>query len=243
MFVGGDPTRPNDEYFQQLDYVVRKAGSLGLYVALVPLWSNAYEKPERHVLNPETAFGYGKFLGTRYRDPAVIWIPWGRWLATGFEDIWRQMAAGIAAGDGGVHLKTYHPKSPRSSAQWFHQEVWLDFNMLQTGHTTLNRNYDLVAEDWARVPVKPVVDGEGGYEGIADAFVPEAGSRRAMCGASRTARSSPEPRATLMERTACGATAAPAAGAAAMRRDTVPHHPSTKLCNCPPGPRCDICGR
>ncbi len=44
--------------------------------------------------------------------------------------------------------------------------------MLQTGHTTLNRNYDLVAEDWARVPAKPVVDGEGGYEGIADGLVP-----------------------------------------------------------------------
>jgi hypothetical protein len=175
MFAGGDPARPNEEYFQQLDYVVRKAGSLGLYVALVPLWSNAYEKPERHVLNPDTAFGYGKFLGTRYRDAALIWILGGDWFATGFEDIWRQMAAGIAAGDGGVHLKTYHPKSPRSSAQWFHQEAWLDFNMLQTGHTTLNRNYDLVAEDWARAPVKPVVDGEGGYEGIADAFVP--GSR------------------------------------------------------------------
>jgi hypothetical protein len=40
--------------------------------------------------------------------------------------------------------------------------------MLQTGHTTLNRNYELVAADYARTPVKPVVDGEGGYEGIGD---------------------------------------------------------------------------
>ena len=35
MFVDGDPTRPNEEYFKFLDYVVRKAESLGLYVALV----------------------------------------------------------------------------------------------------------------------------------------------------------------------------------------------------------------
>jgi hypothetical protein len=82
------------------------------------------------------------------------------------------MAAGIAEGDGGAHLKTYHPKSPRSSSQWFHNDAWLDFNMLQTGHTSLNRNYDLVAADYDRIPVKPVVDGEGGYEGIADAMAP-----------------------------------------------------------------------
>ena len=172
MFVDGDPTRPNEEYFQFLDYVVRKAESLGLYVALVPMWSNDYVRPELNVLTNATAFSYGKYLGNRYRDTSVIWILGGDFFATGFEDIWRRMAAGLTEGDGGIHLKTYHPKSPRSSAMWFHAEKWLDFNMLQTGHTTLNRNYDLVAEDWARVPAKPVVDGEGGYEGIADGLMP-----------------------------------------------------------------------
>jgi hypothetical protein len=172
MFVDGDPARPNEEYFRFLDYVVRKAESVGLYVALAPMWSNGYVRPELNVLNDATAFSYGKYLGTRYRDTSVIWILGGDFFATGFEDIWRRMAAGLTEGDGGVHLRTYHPKSPRSSAQWFHAEKWLDFNMLQTGHTTLNRNYDLVAEDWARVPVKPVVDGEGGYEGIADGLAP-----------------------------------------------------------------------
>ena len=172
MSVDGDPARPNEEYFRFLDYVVRKAESVGLYVALAPMWSNGYVRPELNVLNDATAFSYGKYLGTRYRDTSVIWILGGDFFATGFEDIWRQMAAGLTEGGGGVHLKTYHPKSPRSSAQWFHAEKWLDFNMLQTGHTTLNRNYDLVAEDWARVPVKPVVDGEGGYEGIADGLAP-----------------------------------------------------------------------
>ena len=172
MFIDGDPARPNEEYFKYLDYMVRKADSLGFYVALAPMWSNGYVRPERNVLNNTTAFSYGKYLGTRYRDTSVIWILGGDFFATGFEDIWRRMAAGITEGDGGVHLKTYHPKSPRSSAQWFHAEKWLDFNMLQTGHTTLNRNYDLVAEDWARIPAKPVVDGEGGYEGIADGLAP-----------------------------------------------------------------------
>jgi hypothetical protein len=151
--------------------VVDRAASLGLYVALVPIWSNSYVKDTGSAIDEAGAFRYGKYLGGRYRTKPVLWILGGDYFADGVENIWRSMAAGISEGDGGAHLKTYHPKSPRSSAQWFHADRWLDFNMLQTGHTIWNRNYDLVAEDWNRTPVKPVVDGEGGYEGIADGFV------------------------------------------------------------------------
>jgi len=193
VFVGGDPTRPNEAYFRHVDYVVDKAESLGLYIGMVPIWSKEYVQQDRSMLeNPSfgtsirsairaekpsvvdksSAYTYGRFLGRRYRDKPIIWILGGDWFASGTEEIWRAMAAGIAEGDGGTHLKTYHPKSPRSSSQWFHNDAWLDFNMLQTGHTSLNRNYDLVAADYDRIPVKPVVDGEGGYEGIADAMAP-----------------------------------------------------------------------
>jgi hypothetical protein len=176
-----------------VDYVVDKAESLGLYIGIVPIWSKEYVQQDRamlekpgvgssirsairaevpSVLDKSSAYSYGRFLGRRYRDKPIIWILGGDWFASGVEDIWRAMAAGIAEGDGGTHLKTYHPKSPRSSSQWFHNDAWLDFNMLQTGHTSLNRNYDLVSADYDRIPVKPVVDGEGGYEGIADAMAP-----------------------------------------------------------------------
>jgi Protein of unknown function (DUF4038)/Putative collagen-binding domain of a collagenase len=183
IFVNRDPSRPNEAYFQDLDYVVNEAESLGLYVALVPLWANNYERPRHvegfpddphaNVLTRATAYSYGDFLGARYRNKPVIWILGGDWFATGYEDIWRSMAAGIERGEDGVHhLMTYHEKSPRSSSQWFQHDAWLSFNMIQSGHTVFNRNYDLVAEDWSKLPVKPVVDGEGGYEGIKDAMAP-----------------------------------------------------------------------
>ena len=186
VFVNGDPARPNEAYFKHVDWVVDKAESLGLYIGMVPIWSKEYVQQDRSLLDQPSygssirsairtqgpsvvdqasAYSYGKFLGARYRDKPIIWILGGDWFASGVEDIWRAMAAGIAAGDGGTQLKTYHPKSPRSSSQWFHNDAWLDFNMLQTGHTSLNRNYDLVAADYDRIPLKPVVDGEGGYEG------------------------------------------------------------------------------
>jgi hypothetical protein len=194
VFVNRDPAQPNEAYFQHVDYVVNQAQALGLYVAMVPIWSKEYVQQDPALLNlPDSeqsvrsavrsqvpsvldragAEAFGRFLGQRYRDKPVVWVLGGDWFATGVEEIWRAMAAGLAAGDGGVHLKTYHPKSPRSSSQWFQRDAWLDFNMIQSGHTVLNRNYDLVAADYDRLPVKPVVDGEGGYEDIPDGMSPD----------------------------------------------------------------------
>ena len=171
VFVDKDPTRPNEAYFKHVDYVVGKAESLGLYVALVPLWCKEYVNEKGSVLTKDTAFGYGKFLASRYKDKPVFWILGGDWYPDGVEDIMRSMAAGLTEGDGGAHLKTYHPTGIQSSGNWFHNDKWLDFNMVQSRHMIYNRTYDLIARDWDRTPPKPVVEGESVYEGIQDELV------------------------------------------------------------------------
>jgi hypothetical protein len=154
-----------------VDYVVNRAESLGLYVALVPIWCKEYVNEKTSVLTRDTAFSYGKFLGSRYKDKPVFWILGGDWYPDGVEDLMRAMAAGISEGDGGAHLKTYHPTGIQSSGNWFHGEKWLDFNMVQSRHMIYNRTYDLIARDWDRTPPKPVVEGESVYEGIQDELV------------------------------------------------------------------------
>jgi len=67
VFVNKDPARPNEAYFQQVDYVVDKAESLGLYVAMVPLWCKEYVNEKGSILTQQTAASYGKFLASRYR--------------------------------------------------------------------------------------------------------------------------------------------------------------------------------
>jgi len=171
VFVDQDPARPNEAYFKHVDYVVNRAASLGLYVALVPIWCKEYVNEKGSVLTKATAFSYGKFLASRYKDKPVFWILGGDWYPDGVEDIMRAMAAGIAEGDGGAHLKTYHPTGIQSSGNWFHNEKWLDFNMVQSRHMIYNRTYDLIAADWLRTPPKPVVEGESVYEGIQDELV------------------------------------------------------------------------
>ncbi len=171
VFVGQDPARPNEAYFKHVDYVVDRAESLGLYVALVPIWCKEYVNEKGSVLTMATAYSYGKFLASRYKDKPVFWILGGDWYPDGVEGLMRAMATGIAEGDGGAHLKTYHPTGIQSSGNWFHNEKWLDFNMVQSRHMIYNRTYDLIATDWLRTPPKPVVEGESVYEGIQDELV------------------------------------------------------------------------
>ncbi len=169
--VNGDPAKPNEAYFQQVDWVVRNAASKGLYIGMLPTWGNkvvkgSWEKSAPVIFNPENARAYGRFIGARYKAaPNLIWILGGDRDPKGVEAIWREMARGIREGDGGRHLVTFHPSGGISSSRSLHSEAWLDFNMIQSGHAAKELpNFELVAHDYGLKPIKPVIDGEARYE-------------------------------------------------------------------------------
>ncbi|MHB1294709.1 MAG: apiosidase-like domain-containing protein [Anaerolineae bacterium] len=158
----GSPEHPNQAYFQNVDRIVRRAGELGLVLAMLPTWG--YYVKESGVLNTANARAYGRWLGERYRDAEnVVWINGGDRVPDGTEEVFRALGHGLRAGDGGAHLITYHPCGWYSSAQFFHEEDWLDFNMIETW-TEWPQVYPAVQADALRTPVKPVVLGEGAYE-------------------------------------------------------------------------------
>jgi hypothetical protein len=167
----GTKLDPNLEYFKNVDYAVNEANSLGMYVAMVAIWGKAYVNEKHSIMDRASAYRYGLFLGTRYREKRVIFVLGGDWYPEGTEEIWRAMATGMNAGDGGNHLITYHPTGIQSSSRWFQNDAWLSFNMVQSRHIVLNRSYEMIAQDWQRTPPKPVVDGESAYEGIVDDLV------------------------------------------------------------------------
>ncbi len=168
--IEGDPTRPNERYFEHVDWVVDTAERLGLYIGMLPTWGDKWNRkwgvgPE--VFTPENAEAYGEWLGRRYRDKPIIWILGGDRNPEIEEHlaIVRAMARGLRRGDGGRHLMTFHPQGGASSSRWFHDDDWLDFNMLQSGHSRRNTpNHEMIAADYARTPVKPCLDGEPCYE-------------------------------------------------------------------------------
>lgn len=181
-----DPTRPNEEYFAHVDWVVNRAEELGLWTGMLPTWGDKWHAKwgvGPVVFTLENARTYGEYVGARYRDKPIIWILGGDRPAETDEhkEIIRAMAEGIRKGDNGEHLITFHPRGGNSSSDFVHAQPWLAFNMFQSGHCGRdNPNYDMLARDYALSPVKPTMDGEPCYEdhpvmGDGWKFVPENG--------------------------------------------------------------------
>ena len=179
-----DPLRPDLDggysYWAHLDFVVTEAEKRGLYVALLPTWGDKFYQmggygPE--LFTVDNARGYGQWLGERYCErPNIIWVlggdrPLGRMRH--FEVV-RAMAEGIKASSDD-HLMTLHPRGGESSAASVGEEAWLDFNMIQSGHSRRRFNHEMTSRDYAVTPAKPVLDGEPGYEHHPDDFIPANG--------------------------------------------------------------------
>lgn len=161
-WLDNNPATPNDKYFENIDYLVDFANRQGLVLAILPIWG--YFVNDIALINSENARLYGHWLGERYKNAAnIIWVLGGDRQAAGFEEVYRSFAMGLKEGDGGAHLITYHPCGGRSSAQYFHDEPWLDFNMIETWGEW-SSIYPAVLSDVVRTPVKPVVLAEGAYE-------------------------------------------------------------------------------
>lgn len=168
--IDHDPERPNEEYFRHVDWIVRQANALGLYVGFLPTWGDKWNKkwgagPE--IFNASNAEAYGEWIGRRYRDAGVIWILGGDRPVENdtHREILRAMARGLRRGDGGTHLMTFHPTGGSGSSQYFHEENWLDFNLRQNGHVAeFTGRYDQTRADYDRPHPKPVIDAEPIYE-------------------------------------------------------------------------------
>jgi hypothetical protein len=171
-FTDLDPAKPalkdgpENDYWDHVDFIVDKANSLGLYIGFLPTWGR-YWHDGKALFSRENAEAYGEWLGKRYKEKGLIWILGGDRGIDNDEqkEIIRAMARGLRKGDGGAHLKTFHPPGGSGSSKWFHSDDWLDFNMRQNGHAAeFTGRYDQTRVDYDRIPVKPVLDGEPIYE-------------------------------------------------------------------------------
>ena len=168
--INNDVTKPNEGYFKYVDEVIDKANGLGLFIGLLPTWGDKVNPKWGGgpiVFTPLNARQYGLFLGKRYKDKKIIWILGGDRNPDHprQDSIWREMAAGIKEGDKGKNLITYHPTGPDNSANFYHNEPWMDFNLIQSGHYKRNiPNDSMVSENYRLVPVKPTIDAEPRYE-------------------------------------------------------------------------------
>lgn len=179
--IDNDLSKPDEGYFKHVDYVVNSAAEKGLFIGMLPTWGDkvvkAWGQGPDGFINAPNAAAWGRFLGARYADADnIIWILGGDRTAEGYVEVWREMARGIRERDGGRHLITYHPQGGQASSKWLHDEPWLDFNMVQSGHGQKNGpNYQMIGRDYNLEPVKPCMDGEPRYEDHPVRWKPEEG--------------------------------------------------------------------
>jgi hypothetical protein len=175
--VGGDLGKPDlkeNGYWDHVDWVVDVAAKKGIFLAVVPAWGSLVKGGQ---LNASNAASYAGFLARRYKNRAnLFWILGGDIRGDQDGEVWRIMGRTLKAEDP-HHLITFHPFGRTQSSMWFENEPWLDFNMFQSGHRRYDQdtdsphhfgedNWRYAADDYARDPAKPVVDGEPSYEGI-----------------------------------------------------------------------------
>src|SRR5437899_31224 len=133
--IDRDPTRPNEAFFKNVDYVINRANELGLVMGLVTAKSWHVNKTPEQVFDEKNAYTFGKFLGERYKNNAVLWYPGGDSVPGKDDAVWVAMAKGVRDGCGGTQLISYHGSGQTSSSTWYHNADWLDFNTIQSGHT------------------------------------------------------------------------------------------------------------
>jgi len=185
---GGTPQSPND-YWDHVEYIIQAAEQRDMIVALLPVWGRRYVNAShtgfsQNIFSISQMNSYGKFLGQRFKAYTnIIWVMGGDVKADAGGDFlphYRAMAEGIIAGITGelvtwdeesplwdYALMTYHPDGTPllNSSEWFHNDPWLDFNMIETFQFR-NLVYKAVQKDYTLdSPVKPTVMGEPAYEG------------------------------------------------------------------------------
>lgn len=198
--IGNDLSSPNERYFAYLDWILDKAEEYGFYVLLLPVWGqlvvgdNWLGETFEKTVTEDNAYGYGQWIGNRYKDRNhIIWCLGGDrqpiHKGTDYRDVWRRLAEGLAKGALGKALKynqdhaeweklliTYHACHERETGKcstmsyWTDEEQWISFIMLQSGHGSGPKNYELVSYEYDRKNVMPVWDGEPAYEMMPTSF-------------------------------------------------------------------------
>lgn len=198
-----DLNTPNEKYFEYLDWIIDKAEEYGFYVLLLPVWGQLVAGDDwaggtfPKTVTEENAYGYGEWIGRRYREKNhILWCLGGDrqpvHKGVDYKNVWRRMAEGLAKGVLDKALKynvkdpaweellvTYHACHEAETGEcstlsyWDgEEEAWIRFVMLQSGHGLLPKNYEIVAKEYGNPHVRPVWDGEPAYEMMITTFPP-----------------------------------------------------------------------
>jgi hypothetical protein len=161
--VPGDLSSPNPAYFQRAEEMIRLADKHGMVVILDPIETVGWLGILR--TNGVTkAYGYGQYLGSRYRDiPNIIWMhgnDFQSWRNSDDDALVQAVARGIRDADPN-HLHTVELNFLTSGS--LDDSSWQPLIDLSAAYTYLP-TYAQISTEYNRAHHKPVFLVEANYE-------------------------------------------------------------------------------
>ncbi len=169
----------NSRFLDHAEEIVSRAAERGLLVSIAPIWLGCTEDGWRHIMKSngvEKCRDLGRVIGRRFMQHLNV-----MWILGGDKDPgeWRPHVRAVAEGirEFAPHqLMTAHPGSPRSAAEEYGEERWLDVNCTYSYSpdiTSVGRPqfhvYAAAMADWQRQPVRPFILLESAYENMRNA--------------------------------------------------------------------------
>ena len=182
-----DFTSPNEAYFAQADWVLRRAAEKGFLILLAPSYAGWHGGSQgwysAMVANgPDRLRQYGAYLGRRYRDfTNIVWVQGGDYDPPD-KDLVRAIADGIREFDPDA-LQTAHGAPGKFVADYWQGEPWLQLDNVYTYEPI----YAPALAQYARPGQKPFFLIESAYEnerGLGEERVRMQAYQALLCGAS-----------------------------------------------------------
>ncbi len=164
-------------HMQRVDSMIQYANSRGLTVWVHGWWSR---ENLNETAGEEKMRRWWRYLVHRLGAYNVVWTLGGEYNMYNYGglglDFWKDLGALIDEEDPYERIIGTHNTPPAwqggaDAPQWstgsvLHNEPWLDYNQSQVGHGKWRNELipDVVAEDYARTPAKPIVVTEPWYE-------------------------------------------------------------------------------
>jgi len=166
-FLNNNISTPNDAYFESVDWVINKAAEKDMQVIIDPCeLANYTDSTKNYGLNVENARLFGEYMGNRYKNYRnIMWFVGGDSAPSDTQiQISNAMAEGIREYDIN-HIMSYHPNGGHSSSEFFNEQFWLKYNMVQSYNPNSLSPYILLLDDYNLVnPIRPSILIEPCYE-------------------------------------------------------------------------------
>lgn len=186
-----DPRRLDVTFFQYLDKLIEITVNANLVPVLTAIWFDVVKgtHPEWNInspftFTPEQARRISRYLAARYGAWGTVWFVSAD---TDYETdevigVYRATVEGLREGSACRPLLSMHLAGVRTTSPLLNAEEWLDFHTFQTGHGRECRDFvvNCAQEDYRLAPPRPIVNGEGLFDGIGYYREPERADRQSV---------------------------------------------------------------